>query len=223
MTDSYTILRLTPSDCSACASLMSQAFARDPLFLHVFGDPSRDDAAARHIATFVTWLFKTSFMQRDEVWGYYDDRNRLLGAYLIEKPIRSRLQRMQSMLPVIARLIPLTLRLTGRSMGRLQAYRSITRAAAPSVPHHYLIMIGVQPEVQGKGIGRALLAHMLHQAAADPHSAGIALDTESAYNAALYRRAGFELLRETRLGELPVYCMFHATQHENPRGILPLP
>lgn len=207
MSDSYTISRLTKSDKDFFVSLISRAFARDPLFLHLFGDSTLNSEARRRVAAFVSFLFDKSLMLHEEVWGYWEGE-RLSGAYIVEKPNASKRQIMRSALLMTARLVPLLFQLSGKTLRRLNSYMRATRAAAPPLTHHYLIMIGVQPEEQGKGIGKALLHHLLSMAVEDKESHGVALDTESENNADMYRRFGFSLSKKTQIDTLPVYCMF---------------
>ncbi|MCD9024729.1 GNAT family N-acetyltransferase [Cohnella silvisoli] len=208
MRTSYRVSKLTKSDKSIFVSLMSEAFARDPLFLHLFGDPELDSKARNSVTAFVSFMFDKSFLLHEEVWGSFENE-KLLGAYIVEKPHASKLQNMIGGLLLIGRLIPLFFLMSGKTLSRLNSYMRITRSAAPPLPHHYLIMIGVKPDAQGKGIGKSLLQHLLNTTDADKKSQGVALDTENIQNVNLYRRFGFTLSSETRFDNLPVYCMFY--------------
>jgi predicted N-acetyltransferase YhbS len=71
-------------------------------------------------------------------------------------------------------------------------------------------MMAVAPELQGKGIGGALLESVLRRAARDP--APIVLTTHKAINVRFYQRAGFRVTHEERVapaGAAPyaVWCM----------------
>jgi ribosomal protein S18 acetylase RimI-like enzyme len=186
---------------------MSRAFARDPLFLHLFGDSELDSRARRRVAAFVSFMFDKSFLPHEEVWGVFENES-LLGTYLVEKPQASKLN-VKGLLFLILRLVPLFFQISRRALNLLNSYMRVTRSAAPSLTHHYLIMIGVTPEAQGKGIGKALLQHLLNTVHTDQKSHGVALDTENKENVHLYQRFGFTLCSETQINDLPVYCMFH--------------
>lgn len=208
MSAPYRISKLTKSDKSLLVSLMSKAFATDPLFLHLFGDFELDRKARNNVIAFLSFMFDKSFMLNEEVWGFYENEN-LLGVYIVEKPQPNKLQNMKGGLLLIGRLIPLFFQLSGKTLGLLNSYMRVTRSAAPPMAHHYLIMIGVKPEVQGKGVGKALLQHLLHTVHTDNNSQGVALDTENVENVSLYRRFGFALNGETQIDKVPVYCMFY--------------
>ena len=64
----------------------------------------------------------------------------------------------------------------------------------PSEPHWYLAMLGVDPLLQGNGIGSALLRYGL--ARADEQAMLAFLETGKPSNIPLYERSGFEVLAE---------------------------
>ncbi|KKO53242.1 GNAT family N-acetyltransferase [Paenibacillus sp. DMB20] len=214
MRPSVSIAKLTKADKPLFVALMSRAFARDPLFLHVFGDSELDDRAQDHVIAFLAFMFDKSLLLNEEVWGYFEKEN-LLGVYIVEKPQASMIHKVKGF-GLILRLIPLFFQLSRKTLSLLNSYMRVTRSFAPSRSHHYLVMIGVEPKAQGKGIGKALLRHLLDTVEADNGSHGIALDTENEANVNLYRRFGFSLTMETQIGNIPVYCMFYQKNEASP-------
>lgn len=65
-------------------------------------------------------------------------------------------------------------------------------------PHWYLWLLAVDPPQQGKGVGGELLRRTL--AEADGAALPCYLETARQSNVALYRRFGFQVLRESTLG-----------------------
>ncbi|TVX93238.1 GNAT family N-acetyltransferase [Paenibacillus agilis] len=210
MSTSHRIAKLDKSDKASFVSLMCSAFAQDPIFLHIFGHSEFDEKARRHTAHFISFLFDKSAWLHEEIWGYFEN-GKLLGAYVIEKPTTNKIRRM-SIVRLVGRLITLACRLPIRKIRQLNEYMQVTRSMAPNTAHHYLIIIGVAPEAQGKGIGKALLQHLLHDVDSCPISHGVALDTENFQNIALYEKFGFMLMQEARLDHLPIYGMFRPKQ-----------
>lgn len=153
-------------------------------------------------------MFDKSFLLNEEIWGFFENEI-LLGTFIVEKPGISKLKRLKGAFLLIGRLLPMLFQLPVKTLSLLNSYMRITRAAAPSSPHHYLVMIGVNPEVQGMGIGTAMLRHLLQVANSDNKSHGIALDTENKENVNLYQRLGFALRHEKNINALTVYCMFY--------------
>lgn len=65
-------------------------------------------------------------------------------------------------------------------------------------PHWYLLVIGVDPELQGRGVGSALVRDGLAQADRNGHPCY--LETSDPRNVAFYERHGFVVLQEASLG-----------------------
>lgn len=72
------------------------------------------------------------------------------------------------------------------------------RGAAQSVPHWYLVLIGVDPARQGLGLGSLLLRSGLSRV--DQDGVECQLFTEQPRNVPIYQRYGFEIAVE---GDLP--------------------
>jgi len=75
-------------------------------------------------------------------------------------------------------------------------------AAHPHEPHWHLAFIGVDPSRQRCGIGAALLRHALTEI--DERGEPAYLESSNPTNIPLYRRHGFEVIREIRVGGSPV-------------------
>ena len=109
-------------------------------------------------------------------------------------------------------LIPIILRLpTGgfppeRALRAVQAQGLIDRLHIKE-PHWYVLVLGVRPERQGEGLGRALLDPAL--ARADRDRLPTYLETTKERNLTFYGRFGFEMVQEVSIpgGGPPVWTM----------------
>jgi GNAT superfamily N-acetyltransferase len=73
-------------------------------------------------------------------------------------------------------------------------------------PHWYLHLLGVRPEMQGKGLSRAVLRPIFD--AADRDRVPVYLETFPEWNVPIYERLGFKLLGRSELpGGLPNWEM----------------
>jgi ribosomal protein S18 acetylase RimI-like enzyme len=72
----------------------------------------------------------------------------------------------------------------------------------PEEPHWYLPIIGVEPNAQGKGLGAELMRHAV--ARCDQERALAYLESSNPRNISLYRRHGFEVMGEIRVGAAPL-------------------
>jgi len=68
-------------------------------------------------------------------------------------------------------------------------------------PHYYVRDIGVHPDMQGNGLGSALLTPTLERC--DREGVPAYLEASSERNAALYERHGFQHIKELRVGGSP--------------------
>jgi ribosomal protein S18 acetylase RimI-like enzyme len=70
----------------------------------------------------------------------------------------------------------------------------------PKEPHWYLFFLGVEPELQGQGLGGKLLARMNERADRDRVIAYLETDRES--NLRLYQRYGFQIVTDDVLPQV---------------------
>ena len=78
-----------------------------------------------------------------------------------------------------------------RRLTRLEAEFDAGRARHIPGPHWYVQLLGVRPEVQGKGLSRAVLRPIFD--AADCDRVPVYLETATEPNVAIYRKLGFEV------------------------------
>lgn len=71
----------------------------------------------------------------------------------------------------------------------------------PAEPHWYLPLMGVDPVLQGKGYGSALLSHALQQCGREGSLAY--LESSNPRNIPLYKRYGFQVIGEIQSGTSP--------------------
>jgi ribosomal protein S18 acetylase RimI-like enzyme len=71
----------------------------------------------------------------------------------------------------------------------------------PEEPHWYLPLFGVDPAVQGRGLGSALLRHAIERARAD--GLPLYLESSNPRNITLYERHGFQAIRTIQVGSSP--------------------
>ncbi|HEY6599440.1 MAG TPA: GNAT family N-acetyltransferase [Pseudomonadales bacterium] len=71
----------------------------------------------------------------------------------------------------------------------------------PHEPHWYLPLIGVDPALQGRGYGAALMRHAAQKF--DRDGAVAYLESSNPRNIPLYQRHGFEILGEVQVGGSP--------------------
>ena len=87
-------------------------------------------------------------------------------------------------------------------------YDGIAARGKPPEPHYYLGVIGVHPDLHGRGVGTKLLGSFCDLARNDPLSRGVYLETAQESNLAFYQRAGFVETASGKLGQATLWCMY---------------
>ena len=91
--------------------------------------------------------------------------------------------------------------LTAERKGAMFSIFEQMAAFHPREAHWHLPLIGVDPAYQGKGVGSALLSHVLHMC--DDQNVIAYLEATNQRNARLYKRHGFEALGSIQVGDSP--------------------
>jgi ribosomal protein S18 acetylase RimI-like enzyme len=76
----------------------------------------------------------------------------------------------------------------------------------PEEPHHYLFVLGVEPALQGRGLGKALLRRLAARADAD--GVPCYLETDKEANVRLYEGAGYRVLTDGQVPTIPPFRMW---------------
>jgi GNAT superfamily N-acetyltransferase len=114
------------------------------------------------------------------------------GAALWIPPDKVHVSRVQML-----RMLPAIAWHHGRAFPRLMQFVSALDAVHPHAPHYYLPQFGVVPEMQGRGIGSALLTAVLDRA--DDEGMPAYLEGTTERSRALYERHGFECVGVVQL------------------------
>ena len=183
------IVPLRERDLPAAAAALSRAFHDDPLQMYVFPDPV--ERAARSPALF-TPLLRYGLLFGEilttaggpvgaAVWlgpaAWEVTQERAKAAGLDELPTVLGAAAAERFLSVLAAIDP-------------YHHRDVPPA------HWYVMVVGVAPEAQGTGIGRALLRPMIDRA--DAAGQPCYLETAQPTNVALYEKLGFDRVVDTR-------------------------
>ena len=182
LTTPVSVRTARPGDRRELARVLARAFYDDPVTSWFY--PS-DRSRMRHARTF----FKIRLRQlgaQDQVYTTDD----LAGAALWALPNQWREEGREVIryLPTIPAMLP-------RLGDALKAMRMI-EDHHPQRPHLYLSVLGTDPELQGRGLGSALLGPGL--ALADEEGFPCYLESSKESNVAFYARHGFRVTETIR-------------------------
>jgi GNAT superfamily N-acetyltransferase len=171
------VRRATAADSTRVAATLASAFAVDPVCCWMCGQ----DDTQRRMTPFWTSLAKTGLAKPDHVIYVADD---LSGAAVwrgIDKwkvPTSEVLRTAPAILRSLRSRAPLTL-------GLLSAMEKVH----PTEPHYYLEFLGTRGDMQGKGVGSAVIAPILERC--DREGVAAYLESSNRKNVPFYARHGF--------------------------------
>lgn len=195
------IRRLEPGAEAGVGALLARAFAEDPIFVWI--EPARP-ARAAFLERFMAALTRRSLLYA-EVWATAPE---LAGVSLWKGPDLRDLSAAQL---AATGLDGIAGWLAPRAFARFEAVFDPVEAALEADvpgPRWYLGVLGVAPERQGQGLGTRLMQPVLERA--DREGLPVTLETGQPRNLPIYRRHGFEVLRELpppEPGGPPVWTM----------------
>jgi len=189
---------LGASELPAAVALLARALRDTPLTVAVVGaEPARRLRSNRHGMGAMLPM-----AQRHGLVLRATHQARIVGALVALPPSAQPLP----LAPFRARLRCLrgqgwrVARCWGRVSGSLEALH-------PAQPHWYLGALGVDPHVQGTGVGSALVRELVTRASRDRLPAY--LETDRPDNAAFYERRGFAVVGRTEILGVPIWRMLH--------------
>jgi len=179
------VRRATDADVDAMAAQLARTFWDDPVTSHIFRNDAKRDAGLR--AYFATQM-RADFLP----FGGCYTTDGYAGAAVwapAGKPLLTGLTAVLTMLPVLPYVwtrLPTTLRIL-----------NLMEGMHPHEPHWYLASLGTAVELQGKGIGSALMRPVLEHC--DAEGIPAYLESSKERNVPFYGRHGFEVVKEVRL------------------------
>jgi len=180
-----TVRRATAADVDPMVEQLMRSFADDPVMEHIFRNEARRPAAMRAYfgtqmrADYLRWggCYTTDDHKGSAIWGPAG------------KPLMTGLAGIATLKPVIpyvARHLLATLKII-----------TLIESMHPHEPHWYLATLGTDPDMQGKGVGSALMRPVLEHC--DAEGLPAYLESSKERNVPFYVRHGFKVVKEVPL------------------------
>ncbi len=184
-----TVVRLREGDLDAAACALSEAFQDDPLQTYVFPDPlERAERSPAHFAPLLRYGLQ--FGQVLTTAGRPKGAAVWLGPTAWDiTPDRATAAGLDGLPTVMGAAA------AERFFSALAAIEPYHRRDVPAA-HWYLLVVGVSPDAQGRGLGRALLQPVIDRA--DAAGQPCYLETAQAKNVPFYKHLGFRQMIEVR-------------------------
>lgn len=177
-------------DVSEVCAMLARAFDDDPVATHLIPSARRRPPGLR--AFFRVQITK-DLLPFGGVFTTEDHSGAALWAPP-GKPVPRGLR-------VLLATLPVTPYVAGRNFSRTIRFLAQIEAIHPKEPHWYLATLGTDPSRQGQGIGSALLQPVLRRC--DAEGVRAYLESSKERNVPFYRRHGFAVTDEVRLGGGP--------------------
>ncbi len=180
------IRALARSDEADATTVLGRAFRDNPTYAAALPRPTPEARLAP--VTRVLGGFVSAALRHHEATGVWVD-GRLAGAMLVQAPGQypTHLAAKTRQAVGVARTGPAAI------VRFLLIDHYIARAHVKE-PHHYLFILGIDPDMQGRGLGKALLGALAAQA--DARGLPSYLETDKETSVRLYASAGYEVLTE---------------------------
>jgi ribosomal protein S18 acetylase RimI-like enzyme len=189
---------LGKDDVVAAGGLLGRAFRDAPGYASVFSHLD-EERRARTIVRIKTTFAATAVKHQVADGAFVDGT--LAGVALSMAP---------GMWPVparvFARMVWGSLTLGPRALGNLLRADKHMQKHHLRERHHYLFVLGVEPEMQGRGIGKALLAQIAERA--DRDGVPCYLETDKEKNVRIYRAAGYEVVSDENVATRPPFRLW---------------
>jgi GNAT superfamily N-acetyltransferase len=185
---------------AAAVKLLCTAFHDYPVMRFIIGecDVEYDEKLEELIGFFVEGR-----LARDVPLIGLNEGKDLLGIAVVSPPVESpEPQKFREYYSGVER------RLGAHAMERMCRYNEACESTDPGYVAHYLGMIGIRPDEQGRGLGRQLMDAVKEKARTHPESTGIVLNTETESNLSFYEKVGFRQAGETDVGSLHTWSFF---------------
>lgn len=177
-----TVRKVVEADRKHLTAVMARAFDDDPI-ANWFA--AQDKRRARRIYDFMDVAYRITapageLFTTDDLQG---------GAYW-SPPGKWKMGWLQQAMLLPAMVRTATVRRVPAIVGGLNAIE----AKHPHDPHYYLLALGVEPDLQGHGIGAQLIAPILERC--DREGVPAYLESSKERNVPFYERAGFKVTEE---------------------------
>lgn len=190
------VRKATTADRKRLSAAMARAFDDDPI-ANWFA--AQDKRRARRIYDFIDVCFQITAPH-----GEIYTTDGLEGGAYWSPPDQWKMGLLQQLKLLPAMVRTASLRRLPQLLGGLNAIER----KHPHEPHYYLLMLGVEPDLQGRSIGTKLMAPILERC--DRERVPAYLESSKERNVPMYERSGFRVTEKFQVpnGGPPIWLMW---------------
>ena len=182
-------------------NVFARAFVNDPLNIFAFPD---EKERARITEIIYKFVIMSMVPEMDlKIKGAFENE-KIVGALIYTLP--------ESKIGWINKLdsavIEMRRKANNEKMKLIGEYAIKSAKYKPKFPHIYLNELAVLPEFQNHGIGTDLMKSAETESEKHTTAVGLGLDTTNINNVRLYKKLGYEIVKEFKFYELKGFSMF---------------
>jgi len=185
-----TVRAATAADRATLAAALASAFSKDPLFSWMAGAGPNRPLGPKMRVMFDAFL-KLDLRRSDHL-VFTDEVG--IGAAVWKHPNKWKMPTGDTV-----RTLPAMLRVLGTKTPRMIGAITAIEKVHPKEEHYYLEALGTQQDMQSKGVGSAVIRHMLDRC--DAEGLPAYLESSNPRNIPFYARHGFESTGEIVVGK----------------------
>lgn len=178
------------SDRATLTDSMASAFSEDPLFRWFAGAGENEPVEAKLRVVFGAFI-KLELARDDHLVFASEDG---VGVAIWKHPNRWKMRTGD-----MFRVLPAMIRAFGTKTPRMMGALNTIEKVHPADEHYYLEALGTSQQMQSRGVGSAVLGHMLERCDAEGMPAY--LESSNPQNVPFYARHGFKEAGEIALGK----------------------
>ena len=205
--DRIEIERMSSADLDAACELIGLAFADNPNTLAVVrGDKDKAQRMMRAAVRAAKLGRKCSYVLVAKEGG------RMVGVLNAAQWPSCQLSAGEKL-----RTAPVMIRTAGLALARSLKLMSVWAKQDPQKPHWHIGPIGVHPDFQGRGVGKAILKAFMHTV--DEQASAAYLETDVDKNVALYEKFGFKVTAQAEIMGINNRFMWREVASSGAQGI----
>ncbi len=190
MDSNYTVEPLVPAQFAEAAAVLGSAFQNDPVIAAILPAIS-PEKRARKLTVMLEEMLAVNARQNEPLG--ITDGGLVRAAAILHRPGTYPLP-LRTEIGLLWRAV----RKTGpRGLGRFVRWSLRAGRHHPATEHYYLETLGVEPTLQGQGLGSAMLQKIT--SLLDATEIECVLETANEKNVVLYQRFGFEIASEEQI------------------------
>lgn len=198
------IVSLAPELVEEAAALLAEAFRTEEITsYHV--DMSRTSAMRR--MRIMDGILLRLYLEAGRPVVAAVNNGNLVGVGLVRDP-RRRVSARRAVALALPNLFQLAALFAPRPLRTVRVIKAVKHPKVLSKPFFTFEVLGVHPDHQGMGAGKALMRRVQAMVEEDPEISGIYLNTGSEKNQAFYESLGYDTMRVVDLGQVRIYHMF---------------